>query len=493
MDITQDVSDLREELVDMKGRPEGSDWEESYAYSLGIQAYVWGFPWIYLTQLAWLWTSPEGKRIAEAKGMKLPWAPMNHFFNSPNLAEPGVSTGGSPNCDTLYSVAWIDLSSEPLVLSVPAVKNNYYTMEMFCLDSDNFAYVGCRSTGTEAGNYLLALPTWTGKAPGDVLDILGRARTPVCMILGRTGVNDGSEVQLAAARAIQSQYKLTPLSIWGREGAPEPPPPRAQVPVGIDYNDINGAWLTMNRAMTANPPGLPPGIDQVPLINLFATIGVGPGQRLALQSKATIRGLKRAAGDGLSLLKQMLDRRGTLINGWTYPPRDVGRAGQFGDYITRATVQALGGITANDPDEAVYLNTGADSAGRAFSSSMRYELNFDPARGGFPPIVEGFHGFWSVTLYQSDHNLVPGATAYTINNYDPKYEARRPDGGMTVLIQLDEPSNLSEGVYWLKSPPAGGTPNANGADFYLILRVYVPGPEVSMTQSWCPPTIRPIN
>jgi len=60
----------------------GADWEEEYAYSLGIQAYIWGFPWILLSQLAWLWTNPEGKVVMEKKGIPAPSASMNSFFNS---------------------------------------------------------------------------------------------------------------------------------------------------------------------------------------------------------------------------------------------------------------------------------------------------------------------------------------------------------------------------------------------------------------------------
>lgn len=148
--------------------PDGTLWDEEYAYSLGIQAYIWGFPWILLSQLAWLWTSPEGKALMENKGIAAPWAPMNSFFNSPSLATPASQTGGSPNCDTLYSSAWLNLSAEPLVLSVPEVTDRFYSLQIACASSDNFAYVGVLSTGSQAGNYLLALPGWQGSIPNDV-------------------------------------------------------------------------------------------------------------------------------------------------------------------------------------------------------------------------------------------------------------------------------------------------------------------------------------
>ena len=92
--------------------PPGLPWEQLYAAALGQEAYVWGFPWLYLTQICWLWTSDAGKEIAKQEGLVVPWAPMNSFFHAEKLSTPVNQSGGSPNCDTLYSTAWLDLSKE---------------------------------------------------------------------------------------------------------------------------------------------------------------------------------------------------------------------------------------------------------------------------------------------------------------------------------------------------------------------------------------------
>ena len=81
--------------------PPGLPWEQLYAAALGQEAYVWGFPWLYLTQICWLWTSEDGKKLAEEEGIKIPWKPMNEFFHSDTLSNPSYQSGGSPNCDTL--------------------------------------------------------------------------------------------------------------------------------------------------------------------------------------------------------------------------------------------------------------------------------------------------------------------------------------------------------------------------------------------------------
>jgi hypothetical protein len=466
-----------------------SDWEEQYAYTLGVQAYIYGFPWIYLSQLLWLWTTPGGKALSKSKNLDIPWAPLNTFFNAPALASPEIQTGGSPNVDTLYSPAWLDLGPEPIILSVPEVSDRYYSMQMAGIDSDNFAYVGSYATGSAAAHYLIGGPGWMGTVPVGVLDVLPRSRTPFVLILGRTGVNNNSQSELDKARAIQQRYRLTKLSDWvGADRLPERPE-RADVPVGFDYNDTSGAWLTMNRAMSENPPGVPPGISQRELLRLFATIGVGPNQHVLRQSPATLRGLQRAAEDGLSLLRHATKCLGKNVNNWTYPPLTIGRAGQDGDFIVRAALQALAGIVANDPSEAVYINASTDSEGRPLESNGRYIMTFDPnmPEAGFPPYNAAYFGFWSVTLYQSDYNLLAGSKHYTVNSYDPRFKELKDDGSLSIILQSEQPA-AEKGIYWLQTPsaPQGGA----GTSFFLILRVYVPAPEVAATQTWKPPRLQ---
>jgi hypothetical protein len=458
-------------------------WEEEYAYSLGMQAYVYGFPWIYNTQLRWLWATPEGSKLSQETGKPDLYAPINSFHHSDQLASPQNSqSGGSPNCDTLYSTAWLDVTHDPIVISVPAVTDRFYCIEMVCMDADNFDYVGTRSTGTEPGNYLIAGPGWSGAVPVDVLDVLPRSRTVSIFLLGRTGVNDSTPQELKLANDIQKQYRLTPLSLW--PNTPQPTPSPVMMPYGFDYNNTEGAWKTINEAMTQNPPGLPPGIAQDQLLKLFATIGVGPGQDVEQQSEATRAGLQRAARDGLAMLKNMSKGRGKQVNGWTYPPADIGRAGQSSDFITRGALQSLGGICANDPAEAVYINVFTDNNGNPLNGRNRYTITF--RSGAFPPCDASRHGFWSVTMYNSTYNLVPGSQNYTINGYYPQYQQRDAEGGMTILIQSNPPAagTLPAGSYWLQS--SSGTDDDT---FYLILRVYVPDPTVSVTQTWVPPQI----
>ena len=128
-----DVSEFSFQLPQLT-LPTGSG-EEEYAYSLGVQAYVYGFPWIYNTQLRWLWASEAGQKFSIKFGLPDLYAPINTFHHSRVLANPNAQTGGSPNTDTLYSTAWLEIGEDPIVLSVPAVTDRYFVIEMVCMDS----------------------------------------------------------------------------------------------------------------------------------------------------------------------------------------------------------------------------------------------------------------------------------------------------------------------------------------------------------------------
>jgi hypothetical protein len=195
-----------------------TDWQEQYAYTLGMQAYVFGFPYVYLPSIRWNWVT-----VPKAEGSITPYAPLNHFYNVRDLATAEYRDGGSPNNDTLYSIAWVDVTKEPLILSHPEMGDRYFTFEIASLDSDNFAYVGKRTTGGKAGSFAMVGPDWKGALPEGVT-ALPRSRTNSVLILGRTLVDGNAD--LPAVRKLQDQYTLVPLSLWGKKDAVLPEEPR---------------------------------------------------------------------------------------------------------------------------------------------------------------------------------------------------------------------------------------------------------------------------
>lgn len=133
--------------------------------------------------------------------------PMNqfgHMAKYPTAADKDIVR---LNVDTLYSFAFLDLTQGPMVLSVPDTKGRYYLMPLVDAWTNVFASPGKRTTGTNAGNFLVSGPAWSGTPPA-------KSPTKPVLVGGRTQAN--GPVDYAAVHAIQAQYKLTPLSAWGK-------------------------------------------------------------------------------------------------------------------------------------------------------------------------------------------------------------------------------------------------------------------------------------
>jgi hypothetical protein len=436
--------------------------EEAYAYALGIHAYTFGFPWVYLTQLRYLWTQVDPGNDST------PYAPVNTFFHTTHLADAKYRSGGSPNNDTLYSIAWVDVTDEPVILSHPEINDRYFTFELASMDSDNFAYAGLRETGPKAGNFAIVGPDWEGELPAGVQE-LPASRTNTVLILGRTLVDGPEDVENVVK--ITRQNQLTPLSQWGKDG----PVQVEAKPVLLPFDrkkDPLADWKTMNAAMTENPPEA----RHSDLLDQFATIHVGPNQHVEDASESTKRGLTRAARDGLMLLNKVIaNGMGKSVNGWTYPPAEMGRAGDVNSFLTRAAIQCLTGIIANEPIEATYLNTWTDAEGQVLHGDQRYIVRF--ASDGLPPINN--LGFWSMTLYGTDYNFIGNPIdRYSVGNRT-KGLTLDADGSLTLSIQSNKPEG-DETANWLPSPA--------GRNFYLVLRTYLPKAEI-VAQTWAPPAL----
>ncbi len=188
--------------------------------------------------------------------------------------------------------------------------------------------------------------------------------------------------------------------------------------------------------------------------------------------------LIRAEKTGLEILKNAAfsGYGNTRKNSWNSPSKFLGRAGKNNEFLLRAAVQCMGGIVANDVEEAVYLNTRKDSDENDLTGKKKYELHFP--KDQLPQVK----AFWSLTLYGMDFNL----TANPINRYsigdrtpDLKYGS---DGSLTIYIQHESPGKDKE-TNWLPSP---------SDEFYLILRCYLPDEEI-YEQRWFPPAVKKVG
>ena len=238
------------------------DWKAEYAYTTGMQAFIYGFPYVYNAKLRHDW-------VTQARNPAVvPYAAVNHFWHAARVMDATYRDGGCPNNDTLYSLAWLDLSEEPVILSHPDMAGRYFTFELMGFASDNFDYVGQRTTGSKAGRFAICGPDWHGDLPPGV-QAVRPAPTPWVLLLGRTLV-DG-EADLADVHALQAQYRLTPLSRWGKPGADVPERRDVYAPAEPGQDPL-GPWKTLNAMLAENPP--PP--HHAVLLRQFAGIGIGP-------------------------------------------------------------------------------------------------------------------------------------------------------------------------------------------------------------------------
>ncbi|MGZ4664974.1 MAG: DUF1254 domain-containing protein [Mycobacteriaceae bacterium] len=435
------------------------DWKAEYAYTAGVQAFIYGFPYIYNAQIRHDWvTNPRDPEV-------VPYAAVNEFWHAARLLDATYRDGGCPNNDTLYSLAWLDLEEEPVILSHPDMGERYFTFELMGFTSDNFDYIGQRTTGPGAGDFAITGPNWKGKLPPDVQTV-APSTTPWVLVLGRTLV-DGS-TDLPNARALQQQFRLTPLSRWGKRKTPSRRRRRdVYAPVGLTEDPL-GPWKTLNAMLEENPP---PAHHSL-VLDQFARIGIGPGLDVEDQPDVVKLGLTRAAAIGMGLLRQQFlsGDWATIVNGWRYPPPQEGRLGD--DFLRRAADQSLAGITANDPAESVYLVNFDDADGQKLTASGRYELHF--SADDLPPV----DAFWSLAAYTAgDLNLIPNpAGRYSVGDRTAGLR-RDPDGGLTIYLQPESPGPAQE-ANWL--------PTSASHDWFVILRLYRPQPTVIQATWRCP-------
>ena len=219
-------------------------------------------------------------------------APLNQFAHAPSFPDPEFKNVVSPNADTRYSIAWLDLSREPIVLHVPDTQGRYDLLPMLDAWMNVFASPGKRTTGTGEGNFAIVGPEWRGTLPDGVKEI--KAPTRMVWIIGRTQTN--GKADYGAVHAIQRQYTLTPLSSFGKAYTPptrvpvDPRVDRKTPPVKqVERMDLATFFGTMTRLMNDNPPAP----AEAPIVARLTSIGIVAGKVFS-PDEPTRRGLERA-------------------------------------------------------------------------------------------------------------------------------------------------------------------------------------------------------
>ena len=405
-------------------------------------------------------------------------APFNQIANEARVFTHEDTAVIVPNSDTPYSMLALDLRTEPIVLSVPAVeKGRYYSVQLVDGNTFNFGYVGSRATGNGPGDYLVAGPDWKGEKPAGVRQAF-RSSTQFSLAIYRTQLfrpDDMPNVQ-----KVQSGYKVQPLSAYLKR--PAPPAAPAVVFPKVDKDLVKTNFFGYLDFVLQFAPA---GPEEAAIRARLARIGVGAGKTISLGDLSPEQ--RAAVGQGMKAGAQKVEdaagRIGSDVNGWKIGSAFGDRAFYGGDWMKRAAA-AKAGIFGNDAAEAVYPMTRNDSDGQPLDGSQHaYTLTF--ASGQLPPV----NAFWSLTMYDGKTQLLiqNPINRYLINASMLPSLAKGPDGSLTLYVQKDSPGKDKE-ANWLPAP--------NGP-IYLVMRLYWPKTEAPSVLppgggTWQPPAVRRI-
>ena len=406
-------------------------------------------------------------------------APFNTIYNEHRVFTYEDTAIPTPNSDTPYSLLWMDLRAEPMVISVPTVdRKRYYSVQLVDGSTFNYAYIGSRATGSDAGDYLVTGPRWKGDAPPGIKKVF-QSGSDLSLAIFRTQLFDANDMPNVIK--VQEGYRAQPLSAYLKQPAP-PAAPEVAWPK-FDKELVKTEFFEfLDTAMQTAPAGP----DEEAIRAKLASIGVGPGKKfafkdLSLEHKAAIvLGMK----EGDRKVSERAAAIGKSINGWSVGSAFGDRAFFHGDWLLRAAA-ARAGIYGNDAVEAMYPMTKTLSDGKALDGAKdKYTLTF--AKDQFPPV----NAFWSVTMYDGKNQLLVKnpINRYLINSPMLSGMKKNKDGSLTLYIQKDSPGKDKE-ANWLPAPDG---------PIYLVMRLYWPKTEAPSILppgegSWNPPALAQAN
>ncbi|WP_413289398.1 DUF1254 domain-containing protein [Bdellovibrio sp. HCB337] len=434
-------------------------------------AYIYGFPLVVMD-------ATRGSATAVSKPMVMngnPKAPANQFAHFRSFPDDTFKDIVTPNADTLYSLAWLDLSSGPQVLVLPDSGDRYYLAPMLDAWTNVFYSPGTRTTGNKEQTYVIAGPGWAGDIPEKTE--LVKAPTNTVWVMVRTNTKGPSDYQ--NVHAFQDKIRLQPLSTWAstsRYRAPEAtvdttydasvsPAKQALAMSGEEF------YTRLAELMKKNPPAAADG----DALRNFARIGLIPGKSfdpklLSEEGRQALNeGVKDAQADLVEEMKK--PTMATTVDGWSYS-RNIGSYGT--NYKQRAFV-ALFGLGANLDADAIYPHAVSDANGEPLNGKNNYVIRFTKEK--LPPTK----GFWSLTMYNEDQAFVKNPlNRFTIGDrHTLKYNK---DGSLDLYVQNKSPGKAKESN-WLPAPKE---------NFTLVMRLYWPGESV-LNNTWRMPPIQKVS
>jgi hypothetical protein len=426
--------------------------KEEVTYLHAMEEYVFGFPLVLMdvTKDVLTATTTAGEYSS----------PMNQFARIRTYVSPDFKNVVRISVNSLWSFAFVDLDSEPMIVSLPDMDGRYIVMQALNMWTDDFAEIGTRTNGGKAGNYLIAGTKWNGATPKNV-DGSYRCTTRYAWVLVQMAA--GSPADFPAIHAKQDQLRITPLSAWGKKAYTPPAPTAIDPNVDLTATPFDQVRLMTGATFFARLAKIlqdnPPYLADAKMTEKLKKLGVESGKRFdpSKLDTAVLEGINKAPAE---VWKQLAVGPYTMknVNGWI----NILNLGNYGtDYNTRAFI-AFAGLGALQKEDAVYPSAFVDGSGVALDGGSKYIMHFE--KDGLPP---SFVNVWSISPYRDNFYIRNSLNRYGILSSMPlKYNA---DGAFDVYIQKDSPGADKE-PNWLPCPPSGS--------FNLTVRVYQPKPSL---------------
>jgi hypothetical protein len=420
---------------------------EAAAYSLGVQAVQWGMQWV------------KGGLVFRAMAAPLPegasrpaFDPFPHAVNvwghARELITHEFRTIETPNTETLYSTALLDLADGPVIAIHPDFAGRYYRTSIWEGHGDTHT-IGERTYGSQPPPLAIVPIGWAGDLPAGVEPIRVRSRY----------VNLGPHVafyghnDLANVHELQKGLKLYDLAGWasGTELAAGPPmrparrPGTATPPELMFFEEL----CEMVKDLTIRD-------DEAGFARQLHRIGItlGDGFQFGQLDEPTVNGLKRAVLDGQSILQHKAQALappqpgGTWLVGFGMTSVD--------DWLLRGAI-GWGYVWGDDDTEILFPMARQDANGDKHDGSKRYRLRFPP--GEHPPAR-----YWRISMYDNEGFFTDNPIhRYGIGNMAERLDTGT-DGSLTITIQHDSPGPGNQ-TNWLPAP---------AGEFFMVLRMYQP-------------------
>lgn len=390
-------------------------------------------------------------------------APFNQVGHNRGVATPEDTAIVSMNVDTPYSFAWLDLRTEPVVLSLPPLEpGRYVSVQLIDLYTYIVGYISPRTNGTEGGNFLVAGPGWHGAIPTGIKAVF-HAPTQFILALYRTQLFDPDDI--GQVRALQDQYRVQGLAEY--LGAPPPSalPFVSIKPIDVRKESESLQFFTVLNAMLAYMPLIK---EEAALRSRFVKIGIVPGAPFLVPDERTRNALVEGMRQGLGAMyaRAQTVKSSAELFGSREQLKD--------DYLSRA-VGALLGIYGNAAEEYLGVGYQADSEHRALDGKHKYQIKF--AADALPPVG----AFWSITAYNASKFLLENPiNRYVINSPMAPTLKKDADGGFTLYLQHESPGEDRESNWLPVSQDA----------FNLAFRTYQPGRAIIDGTWQAPPVVR---